>query len=142
MDPIVIEFELNTTADHAFATWTEKCTLWWPRSHTMSDADGFEVVFEPFVGGRIFERGGDGEEYEWGELTEWDPPHRLAYQWHIFLERDRATEVSVTFTPLETGTLVRLENGGFEVFGDTGQERQDRVGAAWTGIIQHYRDTV
>jgi uncharacterized protein YndB with AHSA1/START domain len=142
MDPIVIEFELNTSVDHAFATWTENCTLWWPRSHTMSDADGFEVVFEPFVGGRIFERGGDGEEYEWGQVTEWDPPHRLAYQWHIFLQRDRATEVRVTFTAFEKGTTVRLENGGFEVFGDSAQDRQGRVGAAWTGIMQHYRDTV
>jgi uncharacterized protein YndB with AHSA1/START domain len=75
-------------------------------------------------------------------VTEWDPPHRLAYLWHIFLERDKATMVSVTFTPIETGTMVRLENSGFEVFGGGAEERQGRVGEAWTGIIQHYRDTV
>ena len=142
MDPIVIEFEVNASVDHAFEVWTKRCTLWWPRSHTMSDADGFEVVFEPFVGGRVFERGVDNEEYTWGEITAWDPPHRVAYMWHIFLDRHKATSVSVTFTPGDRGTTVRLENGGFEVFGDGASERQGRVGEAWTGIIQHYRDTV
>jgi uncharacterized protein YndB with AHSA1/START domain len=142
MDPIVIEFELNTSADHAFAMWTERCTLWWPRSHTMSHADGFEVVFEPRVGGRVFERGIEGEEFEWGEVTEWNPPHSLSYLWHIFLERDKATEVSVTFTPVDGGILVRLENNGFEIFGHGARERKGRVADAWTGIVQQYRDSI
>jgi uncharacterized protein YndB with AHSA1/START domain len=108
----------------------------------MSDADGFEVVFEPHVGGRILERGADGAQYEWGEITAWDPPHHVAYLWHIFLEPDKATTVRVTFDPVDGGTAVRLENGGFEVLGDGASERKDRVGEAWDGIVQHYRDTV
>jgi len=142
MKPIVVEFAVGAPIDHAFAMWTDRCTLWWPRSHSMSQADGFEVVFEPFVGGRVYERGPDGMEYEWGEIVAWDPPNRVEYSWHIFLDPDRATRVSVTFTPGVSGTTVRLENSGFEVFGDNAEERVERVGSAWDGITSQYREAV
>lgn len=142
IDPIVLEFEVSAPIDHAFATWTERCALWWPRSHSMSQAEGFDVVFEPFVGGRVYERGPDGEEHDWGKIIEWDPPRRLEYWWHIFLDREKATMVSVTFTSGLSGTMVRLENSGFEVFGDGAGERMERVGGAWTGIIEQYRDAI
>lgn len=142
MDPIVVEFEVAASPEHAFAVWTERCDLWWPRSHSMSRAEGFEVVFESHAGGRVFERGSDGTEHEWGEVTAWEPPHRVEYLWHIFLERDKATKVEVTFTALEEGTRVRLENSGFEVFGEGAEERKGRVGGAWAGITQHYRDAL
>lgn len=140
MEPIVVEFEVRAAPDHAFATWTEKCALWWPRSHCMSQADGFDVVFEPFVGGRIYETGPDGTEFDWGEVTVWDRPHRLRYSWHIFLEPAMATTVEVTFTASPDGTIVRLENSGFEVFGDGAGERATRVGSAWAGITGGYRE--
>lgn len=142
MDPIVIEFEVRATPEHAFGTWTEQCALWWPPSHCMSQADGFDVVFEPFVGGRIYERGPDGTEFDWGEVIAWDRPHRLEYRWHIFLEPQKATTVEVTFTGSDEGTIVRLENTGFEVFGHGAEERKGRVGSAWAGITGHYREVV
>lgn len=138
MDPIVLEFEVRVSPEHAFKTWTESCASWWPRSHCMSQADDFDVVFEPRAGGRIYERGPDGTEYEWGEVTIWEAPHRLEYLWHIFLEPDRATTVSVSFVPTATGTRVTLVNSGFEVFGDAAEERMGRVGSAWGGITKHF----
>lgn len=142
MAPIVVEFEVDASVEHAFEMWTDRCTLWWPRSHSMSQAEGFKVVFEPFPGGRVYERGPDGEEHDWGEVTVWSPPHRVEYWWHIFLDRDKATMVSVSFTPGDTGTTVRLENSGFEIFGDGAGERMERVGGAWEGITQQYRDAI
>ena len=114
MEPIAVEFEVGATPDHAFTTWTEKCALWWPRSHCMSQAEGFDVVFEPFVGGRIYEKAPDGTEFEWGRVTVWDRPLRLEYLWHIFLEPEKATTVEVTFTESHGGTIVRLASRGAE----------------------------
>jgi len=142
MEPIVVEFDIRASVEHAFETWTARCTLWWPRSHSMSGANGFAVVFEPFVGGRLYEKSAGGEEHEWGEVTVWDPPSRVEYWWHIFLDRDKATKVNVTFTAVNGITRVRLENSGFEIFGDAAGPRMERVGGAWAGITRHYRDAV
>ena len=142
MAPIVLEFEVAAPVDHAFEMWTRRCALWWPRSHSVGQGDGFDVVFEPFVGGRVYETGVAGEEHDWGEVTVWDPPHRVEYLWHIFLDREKATLVSLTFTAVDGGTAVRLENSGFEVFGDGADERMGRVGSAWAGITGRYREAV
>jgi len=109
---------------------------------TIADFGQFSVVFEPRAGGRIFERGPDGAEHEWGQVTAWDAPHHLAYRWHIFLDPGRATTVEVTFEPSGVGTRVRLVNDGFEVFGDGAGERAGRVGDAWAGITDRYRSSV
>lgn len=142
MGPIVLEFEVEADINNAFEMWTKRCALWWPTSHSMSETAGFEVTFEPFTGGRIYETGPDGAEYEWGEVTVWDPPKRIEYWWHIFLDRDKATKVTVEFDEVDEGTIVRLENAGFEVFGDGAAERRGRVESAWAGITGHFRETV
>jgi hypothetical protein len=35
-----------------------------------------------------------------------------------------------------------LENSGFEVFGDGAGDRMERVGGAWLGITQEYREAI
>ena len=141
-DPIVIEFEVGAGPEHAFHTWTDRCGMWWPPSHSVGQRPDFDVVFEARVGGRIYERTSDGTEHEWGTVTAWEPPWRLAYRWHIFLPPDRATDVTVSFSPTEGGTKVRLENHGFEIFGDAAVERVERVGGAWRTIVASYEEAV
>ncbi|MCI0426154.1 MAG: SRPBCC domain-containing protein [Actinobacteria bacterium] len=139
--PVVVEVTVTASPSHAFDTWTRRCSVWWPRSHSMSQAEDFQVIFEPYVGGRIYEIGPDGIRHQWGEVTGWNPPNRVEYRWHIFLEPDEATTVTVTFDAVEDGTLVRLVNSGFEVFGDGAPARRDRVGTAWARIVEHYLRT-
>lgn len=141
-DPILVEFEVDAPKSHAFEVWTRRCGMWWPRSHSMSQSDDFDVVFEPRVGGRIYEITPQGEEHEWGEVTVWDPPNRLEYLWHIFLRRSQATLVRVTFSESGDGSKVTLENSGFEVFDTAADQRRERVGSAWLGITQSYRSAL
>jgi hypothetical protein len=49
------------------------------------------------IGGRIYERTRDGTEIDWGEITVWEPPTRLAYRWHIRRDRADATDVEIPF---------------------------------------------
>ena len=35
MEPIIVEFEVEASPEHAFDVWTSKPSLWWPRSHTV-----------------------------------------------------------------------------------------------------------
>jgi uncharacterized protein YndB with AHSA1/START domain len=85
MDPIVVEFDLEASPAHAFEVWTSRPSMWWPRSHTITQDPDLTVAFEPFPGGRIYERGRDGSEHEWGEIMVWEPPDRVGYLWHLFL---------------------------------------------------------
>jgi hypothetical protein len=80
-------------------------------------------------------------EHEWGEVVVWDPPARVEYLWHLFLDRSEATEITVTFIPLdETTSQVRLVQTGFERLGaEVGPERRRRTNHAWlelTGLYQ------
>lgn len=136
-DPLIIEITVDTTPEHAFETWTIRCATWWPRDHTMS-GDATAITFEPFAGGRIFERGSDGSEHDWGRVTEWNPPHRLTYEWHMFFDASEATDIEVTFRASDRGTVVRLEQRGWDRLGDAGPSRRARTGEVWTGMVARF----
>ena len=139
MEPLVVEFEVDASAEHAFNVWTAKPSVWWPRSHTVSKDASAQIVFEPFAGGRVYERGADGSEHEWGEMLEWRPPRRLSYLWHPFFARDEATEVVVTFSDRAGRTRVRIEQTGFERLGKpAGTDRRTRTEQAWSTIAEIY----
>lgn len=143
MEPIVVEFDVKVAPGHAFDVWTSKPSMWWPRSHTVTQDPDLTVVFEPFTGGRIFERGSDGSEHDWGEVLVWQPPFRVDYLWHLFFDRSEATEITVTFTETDSGSRVRLVQTGFDKLGDqVGSERRRRTSAAWLEVTGHYREAI
>lgn len=140
IEPLVIELELRCSASHAFATWTERFGLWWPPGHSTSGDPDARVHLEPGVGGRIFERTPGGTEIDWGEITEWDPPHRLAYLWHIRRTREAATQVLVQFHDVDdTGSRVRIEHTGWERLGIEGASWRDANRAGWAGLLPHFQ---
>ncbi|HSJ83096.1 MAG TPA: SRPBCC domain-containing protein [Acidimicrobiia bacterium] len=143
MEPIIVEFEVDATPAHAFDVWISRPTMWWPRSHTVTQDPDLIVVFEPFEGGRIYERGSDGSEHEWGEILVWEPPSRVGYLWHLFFDRSEATVITVTFTGTGTGSRVKLVQTGFEKLGDeVGPDRQARTNQAWLEVTGRYRSAL
>ena len=138
-EPLRFVFEADCDAGQAFALWTERAWLWWPRSHTSAPGSGARIVFQPGVGGRIFERLPEGTETDWGSVLVWQPPTRLVYAWHIFSDSADATEVEVRFTDNGNGTTrVEIEHRGWEAFTDADQRRA-RNQAGWEGLVRHYR---
>jgi uncharacterized protein YndB with AHSA1/START domain len=98
-DPLRLSFDVKCSPKHAFGVWTERFGEWWPTDHTVSGHLDAAVVLQGRVGGRIYERTPDGREHDWGEITIWEPPARLAYSWHIGRHRQDATEVEIRFLP-------------------------------------------
>jgi uncharacterized protein YndB with AHSA1/START domain len=136
IEPLRLSFEVACSPEHAFTVWTARTSLWWPTSHSVSGERGLEVRIEPRAGGRIFERTPTGREIDWGEVTAWEPPHRLAYLWHIRTERERATDVEITFTPLAGGTTrVDILHSGWERLGAAGPPWRDRNRMGWSGLL-------
>ncbi|MDQ6821822.1 MAG: SRPBCC domain-containing protein [Actinomycetota bacterium] len=140
-EPLVIEFEVGVPPPQAFDAWTRRCSTWWPRSHTITKAPS-AITFEPRVGGRIFEEGGDGVEHDWGKVLDWDPPSRLRFLWHLFFDPAEATVVDLTFAPAGDGTAVRLEQRGWERLGDAGPARRDRTRQAWSTLTAAFARSI
>ena len=77
LSPILREFEVDCSLEHAFHTWTRQLDLWWPlKRHSVSQANAASVTIEPQLGGRIFETTRGGEKLLWGTVNLWDPPNR------------------------------------------------------------------
>jgi hypothetical protein len=142
IEPLRFSFEVKSDADHAFATWTERIALWWPADHTISGSPA-SVVLEGRVGGRIYERGDQGEIHEWGVITAWHPPDLLAYRWHLGVEPARATDVAVLFRAIDADTTrVEIEHSGWERLGPDAPELQKRNQVGWESLVPHFRAAV
>lgn len=135
LEPLHLSFDVECSAAHAFDTWTRIAT-WWPRSHTISAEPDAQITLEPRVGGRIFERTSSGAEHEWGEVIAFEPPHRLAYLWHIRRDRAQATEVEIIFRAVgDATTRVEIEHRGWERLGDDAVAWRDRNVRAWESLV-------
>ena len=125
--PLRMSFDVACSAGHAFTVWTSGIGTWWPPDHTVTGR-AEHIVLEGGVGGRIYERTADGTEHEWGEVTVWQPPARLAYLW--YLGRDRAD-----------ATRVEIEHRGWERLGpdpEAAQPWRDRNQANWQTLLPHF----
>ena len=143
IEPIRLAFEVACRPERAFRTWTERIATWWPADHTVTAEDGLLVVLEPRVGGRLFERTRGGDEHDWGRVTAWEPPQRLAYTWHLRADRADATDVEIRFIPAASGTRVEIEHRGWERLGAArGRDWRDRNLGGWSTLLPHYRRAV
>ena len=128
--------------DHAFATWTERIQMWWPRDHTLSGGPA-AIVFDGRVGGRTFERTSDGNEHEWGVVTVWRPPDLLAYTWHLGVGPEGATTVSVRFSAIDRDrTVVEIEQSGWERLGAVAADLRRRNRTGWESLVPNFRSVV
>lgn len=126
--------------DRAFRFFTENIDKWWPLDVIAVSREAGEEVetcfFEPRLGGRIAERSTTGKEYVWADVLVYEPPHRLVVSWHP--RKSPATELAITFTPADPGTLVELEHRNWEVFGELAKEARSEYGNGWKLVIERF----
>ena len=78
-----------------------------------------------------------------GEVTAWEPPHRLVYTWHLRQDEPDATEVEILFDARpEGGTTVSIEHRGWERLGARGPDRRQANERGWGGLLPHYISAV
>ncbi len=121
IEPLRLTFDVECDVRHAFDVWTRLISTWWPSDHTVFGEPGTEVVLEPHIGGRIFERAPSGRENDWGAVTAWEPPERLAYSWHIGADSSDATDVEIAF--IEVTEFDHAGRGGAPRVGALGRAR-------------------
>jgi uncharacterized protein YndB with AHSA1/START domain len=139
IEPLRLSFPIDCSAEHAFEVWTTRLGTWWPKGHSASGDPATTVVLEPGVGGRIYERTRDGVEIDWGEITEWEPPRRLGYLWHITRSRDEATDVELTFVDVGDGTTrLDIVQTGWERLGADGAAFRDANTGGWQALLPSF----
>ena len=114
----------------AFTVFTERFGDFKPPEHNLLASPIAETVFEPRVGGSIYDRAVDGSECRWARILAFDPPQRVVFswdispQWRIETDRDLTSEVEVRFVAEDANrTRVELEH-----------RHIDRHGAGWEGV--------
>jgi len=135
---------VKTSVEHAFSVFTDGYDSWWPRTHHIGKAPMKEAIIEPRVGGRCYTKQVDGTESDWGQILEWDPPHRfvlawqITHQWGYEPDLAKSSEVEIRFTPVDGGTRVDLEHRHFERMGPGGDAMRVGVDSAggWGGLLE------
>ncbi len=94
---IVVEVPI----DRAFTVFTEDIGSWWPPEHHILEGELAEMVFEPRVGGHVYDRGTDGSECRWARVLAFEPPHRIVISWDVSLQW--TLETDPTRTPDQRG---------------------------------------
>jgi uncharacterized protein YndB with AHSA1/START domain len=112
--PIKQSIVVEASIERAFKVFTEDFGSFKPREHNLLAVPIAETVFEPRVGGHIYDRGIDGSECRWARVLAFEPPHRLLLSWDISprwqIETDpgKTSEWEVRFIA-ETPNRTRLE---------------------------------
>jgi uncharacterized protein YndB with AHSA1/START domain len=120
--------------ERAFTVFTQEMGAWWPPEHHILQAELAEMVFEPFVGGHVYDRGVDGSGCRWGRVLVYEPPTRIVFSWDIDLQwqletdPERTSEVEVRFgAEAPTRTRVELEHRRLERHGEGWPAMRDAV---------------
>ena len=123
------EITVEVPLERAFRVFVERFDQIKPREHNMLGVGIAQSVFEPKVGGRIYDRGVDGSECQWGRVLVYETPTRLVFSWdispHWQIETDpaRSSEVEVRFiADGERRTRVELEHRHLERHGEGWQD--------------------
>jgi uncharacterized protein YndB with AHSA1/START domain len=116
--------------EKAFKVFTDDFGRFKPPEHNLLEAEIAETVFEPRVGGYLYDRGVDGSECRWARILVYEPPHRVVISWDISpswqieTDQSRTSEVEVRFTSESPErTKVDLEHRNL-----------DRHGEGWEGV--------
>ena len=138
---------VDAPVERAFRVFTEDFDRIKPREHNMLGVEIAETVFEPRAGGRVFDRGVDGSEFQWARVLAFEPPDRVVFSWDISpqwqIESDTAktSEVEVRF--IAEGperTRVELEHRHLDRHGEGWPSLRDGVDGegGWPLYLQRY----
>jgi uncharacterized protein YndB with AHSA1/START domain len=148
--PITGTVTIGVPIDQAFEVFTGSINSWWPHEYHIGQADVDEVVLQPGVGGRWFERGVDGNECDWGRVLVWEPPNRVVFTWQISgswqfdPDPEHASEIDARFSADGPGqTTVSVEHRHFERLVG-GQAISDAIngGGGWALLLDGFAKTI
>lgn len=150
-EPIRKSVVVNAAVEQAFTLFIDRFDAIKPRDHNLLSVPIAHTVFEPHVGGHIYDVGTDGSRCEWARVLAYEPPTRLVFSWDIgptwqlVSDPDRTSEVEIRFIAEGAErTRVELEHRHLERHGEGWRAVADGVGgdAGWPLYLDRYVDVV
>jgi len=144
---VTLDVTVDVPVETAFRLFTERFDQVKPREYNLLSSPIEETVFEPRVGGHIYDRGTDGSVCRWARVLAFDPPERVVFSWDIDptwqLETDpgRTSEVEVRFAAVGPDrTRVTLEHRHLDRHGEGWQAYAAGLAApdAWPLFLDRY----
>jgi uncharacterized protein YndB with AHSA1/START domain len=114
---VVVALRVAATPERAFQAFTAEIAAWWRPNQLFlfTPRAAGTLAFEPGEGGRFTETAADGEVFEIGRITAWQPGARLAFTWRqASFAPEQVTRVEVRFEPVGDETRVTVEHRGWE----------------------------
>ena len=132
------EIKVNLSQEYAFNLFTAEIGSWWPlAAHSVSESPASWHI-ESRVGGRVYEVDVDGNQKQWGTVTEWDPAERVAFTWHPGRPANTAQQITVTFAGTDQGTRVNLTHSGWEALIEGEEQTRDTYMKGWDHVLGDY----
>ena len=137
--------DVDAPIERAFEVFTDDIGSWWDPNHHILEAELAEMVFEPRVGGHVYDRGVDGSECRWARVLAYEPPHRfvmswdITTQWQLETNPEKTSEIEVRFSALgPTRTRVELEHRNLERHGEGWEGMREALGSpgGWPAGMQ------
>lgn len=134
---LIVSRVFDASREAVFDAWfeTSKVQQWWG----CADCTSVRSEIEPKVGGQYNHHmtiNGDYEVPGFATLTEYDPPARLAFAGAAPDGSDASMVVSVDFSEVDGGTLVRLVHAGIpDIRVDGDVELREIIRGGWTAAF-------
>jgi uncharacterized protein YndB with AHSA1/START domain len=114
---VLVALRVPADPARAFDAFTREIASWWQSDGLFKitpHGDG-ELAFEPGVGGRLITRLPNGETFEIGRVSAWEPGRRLAFSWRqASFSPEQATEVEVLFEPVGEETRISIQHRAWD----------------------------
>lgn len=144
IEPVVQTVRVPVSPQKAFDIFAHSMANWWPMDHHIGETQAVDVVIEPRVGGRFYEKSESGKECDWGYVKLYEPGRQLLLAWQLTADwqydPDFEVEVDVTFVADGDGTQVRLEHRNLERYGAQAKDMQLSFAGerGWRWILAQY----
>jgi uncharacterized protein YndB with AHSA1/START domain len=142
---------VDAPIERAFSVFTDGFGTFKPREHNLLQVDIADTVFEPHVGGNIYDRGVDGSECRWARVLAYEPPNRVVFswdispRWQIETDLDKTSEVEVRFIAESPDrTRVELEHRNLDRHGPGWEAERDGVAGdqGWPLYLDRFAEQV
>lgn len=143
---VLVALRIAAPPERTFNAFTSEIAEWWRPNDLFRfiDSVGGHLAFEPDPPEKLVEVGTDGNRFEIGTVTVWDPPRGLVFGWRQEgFPAGLSTEVSVRFEAVEGGTRVTVEHFGWDAIPQVHEARhgfplgafQQRLAEWWQTLL-------